>query len=119
MVTLEDFISSTLIQIVNGAFNAQEQLKTSAEVAPPKENPVMGVPKLGIPRSVTYSSKECPVEFDVQITTSDETKSVRNGGVKVCVLSGKIESTSNNRNENVNRVKFTIPIKFSPVEKTN
>jgi hypothetical protein len=119
MVTLEDFISSTLIQIVNGAFNAQEQLKTSAEVAPPKENSNFAVPQLRIPRSVTYLSKECPVEFDVQITTSDETKSVANGGVKVCVLSGKIESTSNNRNENVNRVKFTIPIKFSPSEKTN
>ena len=107
MVTLEDFVAETLIQIVRGAARAQKALGTTAAINPPKTSP-----KFKSPGERVEKHESRAVDFDVQIVAADNSETKGNAGVSISVLTLGTQGQSSSRNESVNRVQFSIPLTF-------
>lgn len=111
MVSLEDFVASTLIQIVRGAAKAQEILGQHVIVGPPIRN-----------ESETLEpDDESPyrhdIEFDLMLTADQENASAGKTGVDVKVwwlasLNASGDLSSSTKTGMVNRVKFTVPLQY-------
>ena len=109
MVTLEDFVAETLIQIVHGAARAQKALGTTATINPPKIHRKVDS-KFASTNVETQESRS--VEFDVQIVAASNTETKGEAGVKLHVFTAGTHGQSTSRNESVNRVQFSIPLTF-------
>lgn len=110
MVSLEDFVAETLVQIVRGSQRAQSLLQGAAKVNPPKTRTVVSVSE----RSST--EKPIPVahdiSFDVQVVATSGTETHGKAGVKLHVLSAGMNGQSRNESQHVSRVQFSIPLVF-------
>lgn len=89
---LQTFIKNTLIQIVNGVKQAEEEF-----------NPKLDGRFFGL-----ITGKNSGVDFQVAVTVENETKTTKGGGAKIKILEGKIDKTSKNNYEQANIIKFKI-----------
>lgn len=109
MVSLEDFISETLVQIVRGTHRAQDALGDLANVNPPDLRKKTSLQK---PAWHEATPKTHNVEFDVQLTASSATQTSGDAGVKLAVFSAKTDGQSNKETQQFNRIQFSIPLVF-------
>jgi hypothetical protein len=113
MVSLEEFISETLVQIVRGARKAQSELGSTGCVNPPAVQRTWQMPKPGRPSEpgedlVVHVKHD--VQFDVQVTATSISESHGNVAVKLHVFSVGTDGKSSNDVQHVNRVQFSIPL---------
>lgn len=110
MVSLEDFVAETLVQIVRGSQRAQSLLQGAATVNPPKTR-----------KAVSASSRTSKVEpipvtheisFDVQVVAMSGTETHGKAAVKLHVFSAGMNGQSRNESQHVSRVQFSIPLVF-------
>lgn len=95
---LQDFVSETLIEIVNGVKQAQVAVKGSkAEINPSR--PIEGV-------------KERPIEFDVAVTTIEGTETKGGVGIFVGPVGIGTQGRSDSSSSSVSRIKFSVPVKY-------
>jgi hypothetical protein len=110
MVSLEDFVAETLVQIVRGSQRAQSLLQGAATVNPPKTRKVVSVS--------SRTSKEEPIpvahdiSFDVQVVATSGRETHGKAGVKLHVFSAGMDGQSRDESQHVSRVQFSIPLVF-------
>lgn len=97
-VSLSDFVSRTMIEILEGVSAAQDHAKgTGAKIGPP---------------GYSFHQEFEPVEFDVAVT-SREGESAR-GGLGVFLanvgIGGQVEADASR--EGTNRIRFSVPIRY-------
>ena len=112
LVSLEDFVSGTLVQIVRAAVTAKKELGDGVNISPNemKPCPVHGDAHL----------QETPlrhsIEFDLMISAEDATGSTGKAGAEVKVMFVSVnaggEMNSTVKTGMVNRVKFTVPLEY-------
>ena len=111
-MTLGDFISTVLRQIVDGVADAQEAVASrGGEVNPHLDN----LDKLEGKGSVlsTYEDLVQPVEFDVAITTLDEAS----GDARLAVLKSGVGVASSERDQVISRIRFAVPVRLPRTRK--
>jgi hypothetical protein len=104
LLDLEDFVATSLEQIVKGVKRAQDAvLETGAKINS-KVNKLTELRDHQTGISMQY------VEFDLAVTASDSTKT--GGGLKagVAVLSANFGGGSDSQHSSVTRIKFTVPL---------
>ncbi|MBK7230305.1 MAG: hypothetical protein IPH97_15870 [Ignavibacteriales bacterium] len=111
IMTLEDFISETLKQIINGIKTAQEHSKSTGATINPRNLQFRTDQGVKYWDSRTQELVE-NIEFDIAITTIEG--SSKKGGLGIFIGSGGIgaQGQSNLSNQLMNRLKFSIPIKL-------
>ena len=107
-MTLKEFVSTVLEQIVAGVSDAQKKVsETGGEV-----NPRLSGSNLSARQEkalMTFSDLIQPVEFDVAMTATDETS----GGGRVAVFGMASGSASKiSTDQVVSRIKFIVPVKL-------
>jgi hypothetical protein len=111
MITLEDFVSETLTQIIKGVKKAQDEAaKLGAVVSPKLEQYIYNLKEFNH-KKVKGKQLTREVNFEIAITASEENQT--KGGIGVFVLGivglgGQVQSL--NASSAVNRISFTIPI---------
>ena len=106
-MTLEEFVSDTLIQIVRGVESARQK---SLRVAP---------------RVINFTESDTPVvhadaanprafivDFDVAVTVSKTTDTEAKGGVSIHVFEAGGHRSSSSERSTVSRVKFAVPVTY-------
>jgi hypothetical protein len=116
MVSLRDFVSETLVQIVQGAENAQKVLGNSATIFPRRVTRRIRPSDRSERESVKPVTHE--INFDVQVIASSGTETQGNAGVKLSVFSAGTQGQSKSESQSVNRVQFSVPVRFDPQETT-
>ncbi len=105
---LKEFTKQTLVQIVEGVKEANEELKTS--------NAYITYEKMNNSSSPSLFAKGLnviAVDFDVAITAT-ETEGVNGGaGLKVAMLNLGGNSESKTENQTISRIKYTLPLVLS------
>lgn len=108
-MTLEDFISDSISQIINGVRRAQEY----AEENGAKINPtsLRFVSFHGTTYLDEYNKIPAQiVDFDVAVTTKQEGETSGKVGVFVTFFKAGVEGKEGKENILTNRIKFSIPI---------
>ena len=106
---LEEFISETLKQIINGVTEAQLYAKTKGAVIVPEGliNFSTGTP------NYADRYRENPahiIEFDVALTTMEKNETSGKAGIFVTVFKAGIEGKGGSENSTVSKIAFAIPI---------
>lgn len=110
MIKLEDFISETLKQIINGVKTAQEfAMKNDASISPPylAFRTDQGEVRL-FDRSTGRVAQE--IDFDIAVTTTEGTKTEGRIGVFVGPVGIGSQGQSDAANSSMSRIKFKIPL---------
>lgn len=96
-MNLQDFIKETLVEIMQGVRDAQQEIgaNTSGEPAT-------------VTGTIVGSNVLQQVDFDVAVTTTSES----GGGAKVSVLGIGAGMDGKSSTEAVSRIKFSVPIKL-------
>lgn len=107
---LKEFVSQTLLQIIQGVAEAQGQAAPlGAEVSPYVSNVKQGQ------EPVMYAGRGRivqQVEFDVAVTAIEGTSTRGGIGVVLGPLALGSQGSSAAHSSSVNRVKFTVPVTF-------
>jgi len=109
---LQDFVSETLLQIVNGVKDAQAKASEGAIISP-KVNcgtdvgAQLGYLWSGSMREGTFAQI---VQFDVALTVTDSTEHKAGIGVFGGAVSLGASGKSAEGNNSVSRVKFSVPL---------
>lgn len=108
-MTLEDFISETLKQIITGVKAAQEISKENgASINPPNI-------KFRTDQGMKYwdghsGSPVENIEFDIALTTIEGSSAKGGLGIFVGAAGIGAQGQSNSTNQTVNRLKFSVPL---------
>jgi len=108
-IELKEFIQETLVQIVSGVKNAQEEIEDiGGEICPTglyfsagQEQPIIYKPGLGIVQTV---------EFDIALSTAKETEGKGSAGISISVINLGARGGIKKSKEEANRVRFTVPV---------
>lgn len=108
-MTLEDFISKSIIQIINGVKKAQVHAQeNNASVNP---STLMLTKSSGSSYIDQYTNQPAQIiEFDISLTTKEEGQTSGKAGVFVSVFKAGIEGKEGTENVFSNKVKFCVPI---------
>ncbi len=101
---LKDFVTQSLVQIVNGIKQANTEL---AGV----ENPTADTKAFLLFSSVGDNPKAPHVEFDVAVSTKADSKAAAGAAAKLYVVSLEAGGSTSTIKENVSRVKFAVLVK--------
>lgn len=108
---LEEFVSETLQQIISGVLEAQAFATRNAGAIVPDE-PIMGASN---GQRLVSQRDEVPIgeiEFDVAVAV-DEGRSAQGGaGLFVGPIAIGTQGKENISNQSMNRIKFSVPLKF-------
>jgi hypothetical protein len=110
---LQDFVTSTLQQIVAGvsaAMQADGQGRIAPKIGHGEDDPT-------ILRRFPGWDGVFLVEFDVAVTASEATSKGGGGGIAVLsVLSVKGEAKRDVETSSVSRIKFSVPVTYEPMK---
>lgn len=96
MIKLKDFISETLSEIVEGVVEAQGRvLRFGAQVSP-------------VHRGHPHGPRVESVEFDIQVATSDASKTKQGVGVFVVSLGAGIQGQTDATQSSAGRIRFHV-----------
>lgn len=108
---LKEFINETLVQIIRGVQDAQEELKDSNCVI----NPVKQ--KDDAPTTSVYKRKTIPEDVDVHfevVLTQGEVSGSKNGiGVMFANIGIGGQTKTDESNSSVTSIKFSVPIRYT------
>ena len=117
---LKQFVSETLVQILDGISEARQKAtlqKSDAEVAPRIRTQGTNFINSGMVTSGGHAVQF--VKFDVALTVTEGTGTKGGIGVVAGVLNLGTTGQSQSENSSVTRVQFDVPIIFSKEEATN
>lgn len=109
---LKDFIAETIAQISLGLVEAQERTKEHGTVINP---PVHGSPN-ALKSSTAFMTDHLiqSVDFDICVSVEENKNTDKKGVVEVVTglfnLGAGCKKSENEKNQEVNRIKFSIPI---------
>jgi hypothetical protein len=104
-MTLKEFVSDTLIQIVDGVAKA----KTTNNNIAPRVTHQSGVP---VVQRIASHPTAFLVGFDVAVTVSKTTDTQAKGGVAIHVFEAGAQRTSGSEESTVSRIKFEVPVEY-------
>jgi len=106
---LKEFTKETLVQIVQGVNEANEQLAdNNAYITRGIQKSTTG--DSYIDRSGHYTHA-VNVDFDVAVTATEIDGTKGGGGIKVAqILHGGIETSKSTENQSISRIKYSIPL---------
>ncbi len=110
-MNLEEFVTESLVQLVEGVSTAQLRIHKGATINPKQRSTK--------PRSVEYGTgiPVQEIEFDIAVTV-DEGKQTKGGiGVVAGVFALGSQGQSSAATQSVSRIKFSVPISFPHVNK--
>ena len=117
MLKLEDFVSETLKQIINGVKSAQDHAKECGGEVNPKG--LAFYLRDGQQTAVIYDSESGrPIEkidFDVAVSASSGEATKGGVGVFVFGVGAGVKGSSDSKTESMNRISFSVPVSF-PVQ---
>ena len=106
---LKDFVSQSILQIVDGVKTAQEQNKTDARINPSGLRLSSNVVQSNL-YDFEHNMLLSNVEFDVSVS-AEKSKGTKGG---IAILVGAVgigsQGQSGKKDQFVNRLKFSIPI---------
>jgi hypothetical protein len=107
---LKDFVTASIISVLEGVRDAATQTTNMAEVAP-AFSPAGGIEKAGILMSQAGGYVHM-LEFDVAVTANEGADTKAGIGVVAGVFNLGAGGTSTTSNSTVSRIKFRVPIVF-------
>jgi len=110
-VNLQQFIKQTLVQIIHGAIDAQDELIAKAHIYP--VNMKLTDTENGDVALMPHREIQM-VEFDVQLVVEESTEKTGNAGLGIKVFSAGINSQTSQNSQSTSRVKFSIPVLYDP-----
>ncbi len=105
---LKDFVSQTLVQIVQGVTEAQQQVAEQALVSPAVISKHDHAADLGFIN--TQNGQAQVVKFDVAVSASKDKGGKASGGIKVLSVSLGGEATTADTQSSVSHVQFSVPV---------
>lgn len=104
---LKQFISETLIQIIEGVADVQELARRKgALVSPDVNSPDSG--------SILINPRGQLIEFDVAITTSENIEGIVKAGVFVGGFGLGSQGKGESQSQTLSHIKFSIPLYLPP-----
>jgi hypothetical protein len=100
---LEDFIRSSVLQIMGGIKAAQSEWDTSHGSGGGVINPAWEGPD-------DFINRVQEVKFDIAVTVTGKNESGGGGGIKVIALDVSGKTSHSTENSTVSRIAFSIPI---------
>jgi len=110
MIKLQDFVSETIKQIIDGVISAQEYAATKNSKVNQKElnfRTDQGEDKLWDPNTRSLIQQ---IYFDVAITTTEGTQTKGGIGIFVGPVGVGSQGQSDAQNQSSSRIKFKIPV---------
>lgn len=101
---LKDFVTQSLVQIVNGIKQANKELAG-------EENPTADKKAFLLPYSGGDKPQGPSIEFDVAVSTKADNKATAGASGKLYVVSIEAGGSTSTIKENVSRVKFAVLVK--------
>lgn len=107
---IKDFIKESLLQIVDGISETNEALKEKGAYIPTRM--VVGEGVWGTIDKETNTTRHfMRVDFDLAVTVTQSDKIKAGGGLSIAsVLNAGASSEDSSKNEEISRIKYTIPI---------
>ncbi|MBU2998965.1 hypothetical protein KO491_03875 [Roseovarius nubinhibens] len=110
---IKDFIKETISGIVEAAHELHAELDSkSIYINPPRSVSHPGLFDENSPAQTHRQIQE--IEFDIAVTASSDTKAGGKAGLRILEIGATAEGAHSRASEEVSRVKFTIPVTFSP-----
>lgn len=119
-MNLEKFVSSALVQIVNGVAKAQQELRDTGAVINPglsSVHPSGELPVIEGESGLRHYVRH--VSFDVAVTAGDEQSAGAGAGITVFGARLGGEGRVSYENSTVSRVQFVIPLALPMVNTAN
>lgn len=107
---LKDFISGTLIQIIEGVSEAQNYAAENNTKVNPPNLTLIKAGSNDIYCDTSNSKYAQIVDFDVAITTSDESSGKAGIGIFVGPVGIGGQTKSDQSNSSVSKLKFSVPV---------
>ena len=109
---LEDFISETLIQIINGIKTAQKYADSNDAKVNPKNISITGKENLRLWDGGYNGLPVEEIKFDVAVSTTQG--SVTKGGIGIFVggIGVGTQGQSDSSNLSVSRIRFSVPVRL-------
>lgn len=106
---LKEFITETIVQIVEGVVDAQDKTKESGARVSPK---LTGGASLGAQHGFLGADGGATqvVQFDVALTAKEGTGTKGGIGIVSVIVSLGASGESHEENASVSRVKFSVPV---------
>lgn len=112
MMKLEDFITSTLKEVINGIKRAQKHAEECGGAINPKGLQYL-VGSSGTVQHKETSRVGTDIEFDIEVLVTKQKGSKGKFSVSIpTVVEANIDGQSGIENRSVNRVKFKVPVIF-------
>lgn len=116
-MNLEDFVKQTLLQISNGAIQANDQLTKTGGLIPdtdmdvPESTPVKTVYDGTIVNGRHVQRLVIDIDFDIAVSVNESNTDTIGGGLTVAsFFSAGTNSENKNESTAVNRIKFRLPL---------
>lgn len=107
---LDEFVKTTLAQIVTGIREAQKEVAMHGGAVNPG---VDRVPTSQLVREIDGQFTLLrDVEFDVALTVTESDRSGAGLRVGIAWVGGNVEGGSNRQHSEVSRIKFVVPVAF-------
>lgn len=115
-VSLQDFVSETLKQVIGGVVVAQDYAKDKGAYVNPYLMP-SGDGKISRLRHSETGTFPGSVDFDVAVTTVKGTETQGGIGIFVGPVALGSKGQSESSSSSVSRIKFSVPVAFPPQSK--
>ena len=112
MMTLDEFVTSSLTNILKGITAAQEDGEVGQYIAPGSLVSVDLPNESGVVIDRTNEILATTVRFDVGVTAESKAEGGAGIGFSIAVASGKTGGDVSERAEGVNRIQFAVPLRI-------
>lgn len=113
-MNLKDFVSESLVEIMEGVSDAQKRVGSSSGEIVPHVNNIFTQTQTGGTNSAIGWTEEGElvqsVEFDVAVTASDGTETKGGIGVVAGIFALGSQGKSHENNQSISRLKFIVPV---------
>ena len=108
MLKLQEFVSDTITQIINGVKASQEKISDSGGVV----NPTSSSLKSDYYEAGGTLTRVENIEFDVAVTVSEESEGKAGAGIFVAGFGLGAQEINSELSSSLSRIKFKVPVVF-------
>ena len=110
-MNLQEFISQSIVQIVNGIIDAHNQIYEIGGVVNPRlTGHDISASQDIVPARGDIGQTTHFVDFDISVTTSEDVSGKIGAGISVGILSIGSTASAKDGNSHFSRIKFKIPV---------
>ena len=114
---IKDFIKESLLQIVEGIAETNEALKDKGAYIPTRMVVGEGV-WVTLDKETNTTRHFMRVDFDLAVTVTQSDKLKAGGGLSIAsVFNAGVSSEDASKNEEISRIKYTLPIALPELDK--